>query len=244
MNADAIPIAETFTSIQGEGKLAGVPSYFVRTSGCNLRCAWCDTPYASWNPEGVPRPVRDLADEARGSGVRFAVITGGEPLMFPALPALARALRDVGMHVTIETAGTMVPPGFGADERLACDLLSLSPKLSNSTPARDDPRDASGAWRERHEARRIDLGALQRLIDQHPERQLKFVVREPGDVAEIEALLARLRGVAPADVMLMPEGVVRPAPEHLAWITRTCVERGWRYAHRLHIELFGNRRGT
>src|SRR5215468_5509616 len=91
-----VPVAETFTSIQGEGKLTGTPSWFVRLSGCNLRCAWCDTPYASWRPEGSSRTLDDLVEEARansgGGGVRHAVITGGEPMIFPQLTELTRRL--------------------------------------------------------------------------------------------------------------------------------------------------------
>lgn len=247
-----LPVAETFLSIQGEGKLVGVPSFFVRLSGCNLRCAWCDTPYASWNPEGDTRSIGALVGEARASGARHAVITGGEPMMFPLLPALTRALRDAGMHVTIETAGTVIPEGD-----LACDLMSISPKLANSTPRTGDPRDAGGAWRARHEQRRLNVPVLQALIDRATEPrgaggrghgafhgQLKFVVAERSDLPEIEALLAALRGVSPDDVLLMPEGVVPPTSERRHWIARACLERGWRYCHRLHIEIFGNRKGT
>lgn len=235
-----LPIAETFTSIQGEGKLTGVPSFFVRVSGCNLRCTWCDTPYASWAPDGAPRMIDALVAEARASGVRHAVLTGGEPMIFGTIDPLSGALRDAGFHITIETAGTVFRPS----PPLACDLMSISPKLSNSTPAAGDPRDASGAWRARHESRRINLDALQRLIDAHAERQLKFVVQTPTDLAEIDALLGRLRGWSPSDVMLMPEGVTPPTAERRAWIAAECLRRGWRYCARLHIELFGNRRGT
>jgi 7-carboxy-7-deazaguanine synthase len=122
--------------------------------------------------------------------------------------------------------------------------MSISPKLSNSTPREDDPRDPGGTWHRLHESRRIDMGALQRLIDRHASRQLKFVVAEPGDLAEIESLLARLSGWAKDEVLLMPEGVTVPTAERRAWIARACVERGWRYCSRLHIELFGNTRGT
>ncbi|MFN7022373.1 MAG: 7-carboxy-7-deazaguanine synthase QueE, partial [Phycisphaerales bacterium] len=102
----AIPISETFVSVQGEGKLTGLPSWFCRVSGCNLRCGWCDTPYASWTPEGGTRAIDDLVGEARRSGVQHAVLTGGEPMMFPQLAELsARLAGECGMHVTIETAG-------------------------------------------------------------------------------------------------------------------------------------------
>ncbi len=232
-----LPIAETFTSVQGEGKLAGVPSYFVRVSGCNLRCVWCDTPYASWRPEGAPRPIDELLREAAASGVGHAVLTGGEPMLFDALAPLAEGLSRSGLHVTIETAGTI-------HREVACDLMSISPKLANSTPAEGDPRDQAGAWRARHEQRRLDVPTLQALLDRYPSRQLKFVVASPGDLAEIESLLGRLRGWKPGDVMLMPEGVTTEALASRAWVATECVRRGWRYCHRLHIELFGHTRGT
>jgi 7-carboxy-7-deazaguanine synthase len=234
---DRARVAETFLSIQGEGKLAGVPSFFIRLSGCNLRCVWCDTPYASWEPEGRPWTVEQLVAAAASTPARHVVVTGGEPMIFPAVEPLCRGLRERGRHVTIETAGTV-------DRSVDCDLMSISPKLASSTPAVGDPRDPTGAWRERHEARRINLPALQSLIDRYPERQLKFVVCGEPDLAEIEALLARLRGWAPDEVLLMPEGVIPPSPAIRTWLVGECIRRGWRYCPRLHIEIFGNKRGT
>lgn len=243
--ADRVRIAETFVSVQGEGKLTGVPSWFCRVSGCNLRCAWCDTPYASWNPEGETRTVASLVEEAAGHGaIRHAVLTGGEPMLFDGMASLGRGLAARGMHVTFETAATI----FRGPEETGCSLMSMSPKLANSTPrgegGRPDPRDPRGVWAARHEASRLDLGVIQRLIDAYPERQLKFVVSGPGDVEEIEGVLAGLRGYAPEDVMLMPEGVAVPREETRAWVLAACMARGWRYCARLHIELFGNTRGT
>jgi 7-carboxy-7-deazaguanine synthase len=234
------PISETFTSVQGEGKLAGVPSWFVRFSGCNLRCSWCDTPYASWNAESKQRGMQDLIDEAaraKAANVSHAVITGGEPMMFAQADELAAALRDLGMHITIETAGTLW-------REIACDLMSMSPKLSNSTPQANDPRDKDGVWQFRHETRRINLDALQKLIDAYPARQLKFVVSDSQQLGEIETLLGSLRGWNRDDVLLMPEGITVEVLAKRHWIVDECVKRGWRYCPRLHIELFGNVRGT
>jgi len=245
---NALPISETFTSLQGEGKLSGVPSWFVRTSGCNLRCAWCDTPYASWKPDGSRRTLDSLIEEARSviaKRVRHVVLTGGEPMLFAALSPLSAALRALGMHITIETAGTIAPTS-GRD--VACDLLSLSPKLSTSTPREGDDRDPGGTWRTRHEQRRINIDALTALLARYPQRQLKFVACEERDLTEIESLLATLtsRGstIDPSDVLLMPEGVKSPSPQHRAWVNAACLARGWRYCARLHIELYGNTRGT
>lgn len=232
----SLPISECFVSIQGEGSLTGVPSFFIRVSGCNLRCVWCDTPYASWSPDGSPRTVASIADEARAAGVAHVVVTGGEPMIFAAIEPLCAQLRAHGLHITIETAGTV-------ERQVACDLMSISPKLANSTPT-DDPRDPDGVWAKRHEQRRLDVRALQGLIDRYTTRQLKFVVSDRGDLDEIEALLGTLTAWQPCEVMLMPEGVAAPDPAWAQWVASACVGRGWRYCHRLHIELFGNTRGT
>lgn len=239
-----LKIAETFFSVQGEGKLTGVPSWFCRASGCNLRCTWCDTPYASWAPEGPMRSIGSLVDEGLSRPrITHAVLTGGEPMLFAGMATLGRTLAGRGVHVTYETAATIFRP----PEETGCALMSMSPKLSNSTPGADgrpDPRDPGGAWAARHEAARLNVPVIQQLIDAYPERQLKFVVSTPGDLAEIESLLAQLHNFAPGDVMLMPEGVTAPTPEHKGWVLDACMSRGWRYCGRLHIDLFGNTRGT
>lgn len=243
-----LPVSETFVSIQGEGLLTGVPSAFLRLSGCNLRCAWCDTPYASWSPEGSQRSIDDLVHWTLATGARHAVLTGGEPMMFPALPELSSRLAACGIHITIETAGTILPlpptpPSH--PHPLVCDLMSISPKLEGSTP-RGDPRDPTGAWATRHQQRRLNLPVLQQLLDQYPapKRQLKFVIAAPADLEEVESLLSRLRGWTPADVLLMPEGTTEPAPERRQLVVNACLAKGYRYCHRLHITLFGNKRGT
>ena len=221
--------AETFTSIQGEGMLAGVPSFFIRTSGCNLRCAWCDTPYTSWQPEGRRGSVRALVEETTVAGLRHVVITGGEPLLQRELGDLTRALAANGHHITVETAGTLAP-------EFDCHLLSVSPKTSNSDP--------EGSFRARHRDLRANLAPLQRLLACHPEHQLKFVVRGEGDVGEILAMVDLL-GVIRDRVLLMPEG--RTAAEvgaRAPAVARLCLQHGLRYTPRLHLELFGPGRGV
>ncbi|MGD1031624.1 MAG: radical SAM protein [Opitutaceae bacterium] len=230
-------ICEIFNSIQGEGELAGVPSVFVRTSGCNLRCAWCDTPYASWEPEGGNRGVSEIVAEVqRHPAVRHVVLTGGEPMIAKDIRALASELKGFGYHITIETAAT-VPPGG-----IACDLASLSPKLLNSAP--DAERHA--AWRRKHEALRWRPEAVCAWLDGGYAYQFKFVVTGPGDVDEIDGMLASLKREIPRHkVLLMPEGVtIEAIRARSGWLSELCKERGYRYAHRLQIELYGNVRGT
>ena len=229
-------VSEIFYSIQGEGELAGIPSVFVRSSGCNLRCTWCDTPYASWDPEGVTLGVDAIVAQVQEhSAARHVVLTGGEPMIAKDMKELASELKLLGYHITIETAATIAPDG------IACDLASLSPKLLNSAP---DSRLGT-AWRRKHEALRWQPAVVRAWIDAYP-YQLKFVVAQPGDLAEIESMLAALeRDIPPSRVLLMPEGItVEAIRAKSAWLSEACKARGYRYAHRLHLELYGNKRGT
>lgn len=233
-------IAERFVSIQGEGALTGVPSTFLRVSGCNLRCAWCDTPYASWHPEGESYSVDEIAEWSLAQPPKHIVLTGGEPMLFDSIEPLASRLHHAGCHITVETAGTVLrtPASFPVD------LLSLSPKLANSTPDVNDPRDPSGVWRERHERDRLNIDTLNGLLEAYPEHQVKFVVSSRADLDEIDPLVGGLSVSSPDRVMLMPEGVSVPNRRDVEWVIAACSERGWRYCHRLHIELFGDTRGT
>lgn len=229
-------IAEIFQSLQGEGELTGVPSVFVRTSGCNLRCTWCDTPYASWNPEGETRSVADIVAAVAGHpATQHVVLTGGEPMIAKDIRSLAAELKALGKHITIETAATIAPGG------IACDLASLSPKLLNSAP---DPV-GHAAWRKKHEATRWQPEVVRAWIDRYP-YQFKFVVAHPGDVEELEHMLAALeREIPRSKILLMPEATTLDKMRSRAgWLGDLCKARGYRYAHRLHIELYGNRRGT
>lgn len=183
------------------------------------------------------RSVDELITEAKASGVNHAVLTGGEPMMFEELVQLSHGLAKIGMHMTVETAGTLVLAG------LSCHLMSISPKLANSTPV-DDPRDPDGVWATRHEQRRINFDSINELIASTSDRQLKFVVQSPNDLVEIESVLGKIHGYAPSDVMLMPEGVSVPDPDDIRWVVEACIERGWSYCPRVHVQLFGNRRGT
>ena len=222
-------IAELFYSIQGEGALIGVPSVFVRTSGCNLRCSWCDTPYTSWRPEGVDLTLDQILNEVRAHPARHVVVTGGEPMIQPEIVALTQRLRDARLHITIETAGTVFAP-------VVCDLMSISPKLANSTPS--DP-----AWSARHEQTRIQLEVLDELMSRYP-YQLKFVIARPEDLDEMRELVAAFQD-ARDHVILMPEGTDRDTlAERGAWLAEICKEEGFRFSPRLHVELWGNQRGV
>ena len=223
-------IAEVFHSIQGEGRLAGVPSVFVRTSGCNLRCWFCDTPYTSWQPEGDERSLESLLREVLGYHCEHVVITGGEPMLVRDVVPLTRSLRAAGHHITIETAGTVDLP-------VEADLMSISPKLAGSTP-----EDRS--WSARHEARRHQPEVIRRLIRDY-DYQLKFVIDEPDDVADVVHWLSEFPMVPAESVYLMAQATDRQQlHEKSRWLAEIVKSHGWRLSPRLHVELWGNTRGT
>jgi 7-carboxy-7-deazaguanine synthase len=226
-----VKIAEIFYSIQGEGSLVGIPSVFIRTSGCNLRCTWCDTPYTSWSPEGENLSVEQIVNTVAEFHAHHVVITGGEPMIAPEMVALSHILHDAKCHITIETAGTAYAP-------VACDLMSISPKLSNSVPHERE----GGRWAAQHDRLRYQPEVLERLIRDYA-YQLKFVVTSPGDLDEINEIRDKL-ALELERIILMPEGI---SPEVLhdrgLWLAEICKVSGYRYGPRLHIDLWGNRRG-
>lgn len=227
-------ICEIFFSIQGEGKLAGVPSIFVRASGCNLRCAWCDTPYSSWQAEGETLPVDEIVRQVLAHPAGHVVITGGEPMIMPDVLPLCRAIRQARKHVTMETAATVFSP-------VEIDLASLSPKLANSTAWQRD----GGRFAAAHEALRLKPAVIQQFIDSSPDFQLKFVVSAASDLDEIHRLLDQLKNWKPADVLLMPEGIdATTLASRSGWISEICKQTGFRFCPRLHVMLYGNKRGT
>jgi 7-carboxy-7-deazaguanine synthase len=223
-----LKIAELFYSIQGEGSLVGVPSVFIRTSGCNLRCAWCDTPYTSWQPEGADLTLNQIVDEVKAHPARHVVVTGGEPMIAPEIIALTERLRGLDLHITVETAGTVFQP-------VACDLMSISPKLANSTP--------NGRWAAQHDRLRIQPGVLLELMARYP-YQLKFVIEKADDLDEVRALIGALRADR-SRVILMPEGTDRDRlRERGVWLAEICKQEGFRFSPRLHVDLWGHRRGV
>ncbi len=226
-------ISEIFHSIQGEGKLAGLPSLFIRTSGCNLRCTWCDTPYTSWAPEGEEMSIEAIVRRVEAARCRYVVLTGGEPLIAPGVEALTQRICAAGFHLTIETAATVW-------KDVVCDLASISPKLANSTPRSRE----GGRWAVAHDAQRINLDTIRRFMAM-PDYQLKFVVDASDDLAEIDDLLAHIESVKAENVLLMPQGVSREELDARGpWLADLCKQRGFRFCPRLHIALYGHTRGT
>lgn len=225
-------IAEIYASRQGEGLLTGTPSVFVRASGCNLRCGFCDTPFTSWAPEGEDLSVTEIIDECLALGLEHVVITGGEPMLFAELMPLTQMLRKLKRHITIETAGTL---SLSVD----CDLMSISPKLSNSTP--ELPR--AGQWQARHERDRFRPDVIRDLLERY-EYQLKFVVAAPADLKEIGEYVLAFPELEPSRVLLMPEGIDQARLAEIGkWLEPKCAELGFRFCPRMHIEWYGNQRG-
>jgi 7-carboxy-7-deazaguanine synthase len=226
-------IAEIYKSIQGEGFLTGTESVFVRASGCNLRCWFCDTPFTSWRPEGEDLEVEEVLRRVAEFGCSHVVMTGGEPMLFAELIPLCRGLREAGCHITIETAGTLHLP-------VECDLMSISPKLANSTPA----VELDATWHDRHERSRHVPDVIRRLVGEHP-YQIKFVVDKPSDCDEIEQYLEEMGEIDRDRVLLMPQGT---ESQKLAatgsWLQAYCAAHGYQFCPRRHIELFGATRGT
>jgi 7-carboxy-7-deazaguanine synthase len=221
-------VAEIFYSVQGEGSLIGVPSIFVRTSGCNLRCVWCDTPYTSWKPEGEHLAIDAILDRAAEYPAAHVVLTGGEPMIAPGIVELSNELRGRGYHITVETAGTVFAP-------VACDLMSISPKLANSTP--------EGPLRAQHERLRRNPEVLRRLIAEF-DYQLKFVIAEETDLEEMRRLAEEI-GAPAGKIILMPEGIdEKTLAARGRMVAELCKRYGYRFSPRLHVHLYGNKRGT
>ena len=211
----------------------GLPSVFIRTSGCNLRCRWCDTPYTSWAPEGEKWSLRKILEEVAKYPSQHIVVTGGEPLLAAGIEELTARLKSSGAHITVETAATLFKP-------VLCDLVSMSPKLAHSTPW----RRAQGKFARVHDRRRLNFEAMQQFINGY-DYQLKFVVARRSDFDEIEQILVRLENVDRARVLIMAQGkTIRELRDKTRWIIELCKTHGFGYTPRLHIELFGNRRGT
>jgi 7-carboxy-7-deazaguanine synthase len=226
-------IAEIYRSVQGEGLLTGMPSVFVRTSGCNLRCWFCDTPYTSWRPEGHDLPTDEIVAQVEEWDTEHIVVTGGEPMLFSELIPLCARLRAIGRHITIETAGTLYLP-------VACNLMSISPKFASSAP----PAATHSRWHRRHERERHRPAVIQRLIAEH-EYQVKFVIDTPADLDEVARYLREFPQIVSERVLLMPQGIEQQQLDaRAAWLRPFCQAEGFVFCPRKQIEWFGPVRGT
>ncbi|MCK4999984.1 MAG: 7-carboxy-7-deazaguanine synthase QueE [Anaerohalosphaera sp.] len=223
-------INEIFYSLQGEGALAGVPSVFIRLAGCPLRCKWCDTKYA-WPPDsGREHTVGQILSEIEQYPTDHVVVTGGEPITNCELPVLLNGLSDANKHITIETSGIAFVTS------LPCDLMSISPKLSNSTPG--DP-----ALADEHEESRYNKTALQQLINTY-DYQLKFVVDAPTDLDEIAQSIGELENINPYKIYLMPQATT--IQEYLSksqMVAAICKQTGFAMSQRLQVMLWNSQKG-
>ena len=217
--------------MQGEGQLIGYPSIFFRTSYCNLRCIWCDTPYTSWEPEDKDISVEDAVDAILAHNCKQVVITGGEPFMQPKdLTILCHRLRQNGKYITIETNGTLF-------ERVEADLLSISPKLENSNPSEFNHHF------KQHQRNRINQEVLRQFLDYYNCR-LKFVVETERDLFESHQLETEMQ-IPTSIIVLMPQGITNDQiQERKNWVVETCEKYGYRYSPRLHVDIWGDTRGT
>jgi len=228
-----LPISEIFYSIQGEGSLSGVPSVFVRVSGCNLRCHWCDTPYALNVAQGKKQSIDNIVKQVLSYQCQHVVLTGGEPMMHPNIKPLCDAFQSHELHITIETSGSLFLP-------VTCSLMSISPKLSHSTPNSGELL----SYAKQHEKNRINVEVLNKLIN-HYDYQLKFVIDGNEDLEEINQLLNQLDQFSGNKVMLMPQGIDKESLSITSPIVaELCKLTGFRYAPRLHVDLWGNTQGT
>ncbi len=240
---------EIFHTIQGEGVSVGLPAVFVRASGCNLHCVWCDTDH-TWNFEGTPWPhekdavagyakhrKQDVILEMAAAEVaqlvlnypcRRTVITGGEPLLQE--PAFLEMITEIRLRqpdhqFEVETNGTRVPsPAFHA----AVDQFNVSPKLANAGMP---------------ESLRLKSAGME-FFAASPKAWFKFVVAEPDDLAEIRKI-REIRQIQHSRILLMPEGRTADELDRSAgWLADLCRDEGFRFCDRLHIRLWGDRRGV
>lgn len=239
-------ISEIYPCMQGEGKLIGTPSILIRTSGCNLRCQWgetkCDTPFTSWNPTGENMTVDEVVTKTHmirsnsSNVLHHIIISGGEPTIQKDLAQLVVKLKRDGFHITIETNGT-------GDIWGPVDLLSISPKLKSSTPVGSD-------WEKRHEETRINLGKLAHALDGHYEAYLKFVITDGSELPEITSILKGLWdqfnvSVKGSQIYLMPEGYTKAEiQKRQQQVLELAQHNGFNYSPRLHIDVYGDKRGV
>ena len=242
------PLGETYTCLQGEGKYMGIPHILIRVTGCRLRCqfsnSFCDTPYASWKPEGSKFTLEDVVSIYKNNPqIKHTMITGGGPTLFKKLlQELCKIGKLYDHTITIETEGSEFVQTEG-------DLISLSPKLSNSTPRPGTwmpfaNREVTESDKKKHEKWRKNYKAMKELIDNHPDYQLKPVISSLAELGEVKEL-QRILDIPNDRVWLMPEGLVEEElKKRRVWLMELCTELGYNFADRLHIIAYGDTRGV
>ena len=233
-------IVEKFLTLQGEGKYLGVPSYFIRSTGCNLRCAWkdntgityCDTPYTSWQAEkGEILNTDEVLRFLRDKPIKHIVITGGEPMIQPDIATVVNEFIDNKYLVTVETNGTV----YRTDMSKA--FMSLSPKLESSYAQDKDSNE-----NRIHKRNNCFYDSIEQWMKSNP-YQLKFVVNDAKDLIEILEL-QKDWGLNHSKIYLMPQGITREQlAEKSEWLFKTCEINGFNFSPRMHIDIWGNRRG-
>ena len=242
------PLGEMYTCLQGEGKYIGIPHILIRVSGCRLRCqfsdSFCDTPYASWKPEAGKFTLNDIVKVYQDNPqIKHTMITGGGPTLYSKLlKELCEIGKDYEHTITIETEGSEFVQTDG-------DLISLSPKLSNSTPRPGTwmpfaNREVTESDKKKHEKWRCNYEAMKQLIDNHPDYQLKPVISSLAELEEVKEL-QKILDIPNDKVWLMPEGLVEEElKKRRVWLMELCTELGYNYAERLHIIAYGDKRGV
>ena len=242
------PLGETYTCLQGEGKYMGVPHILIRVTGCRLRCqfsdSFCDTPYASWKPEKGIFTLNDVVKVYESNPqIKHTMVTGGGPTIHPELlKELCVIGKRYGHIVTIETEGSEF-----VQTKAHC--ISLSPKLSNSTPRPGTwmdyaNREVTEKDKQQHEKWRCNYDAMRQLIDNHEDYQLKPVISNEKDLQEVKEL-QKILDIPNNMVWLMPEGLVsEQLNERRVWLMEICEREGYNYTDRLHIIAFGDVRGV
>ena len=248
MSDRLLPINEMYACVQGEGKLLGVPHILIRVSGCRLRCqfadSFCDTPYSSWKPEKGNFTYQDVREfYGKNSHIHHTMITGGGPTLHAKmLKELCKIGKEYYQTITIETEGSEYVSTMA-------DLISLSPKLSNSTPRPGTIMPYTGKVvtegdKKKHEKWRRNYDAMKQLIEHHPDYQLKPVISSEEDLEEVKEL-QKILDVPNHMVYLMPEGLERhQLNERRKWLTEICVREGYNFTDRLHIITYGDERGV
>ena len=231
-----------FYTVQGEGKYLGHPCTFVRLSRCNLRCAWtnpdgsittCDTPHTSFNPQIDKKSISEILDYVLLQPANEVVVSGGEPFFQKAVVDLINDLDLAGRFITVETNGTIY-------RETNADFISISPKLRSSSSC-----PVNGI---KHENNRINYNALSQFISNH-DYQFKFVINEESEIIEIEEIRSELKkrtGIDISDkIYLMPQGVSDTQfREKDQWLFDICKRKNWKYTPRLHIWVYGNKKGV